>query len=63
MKKEWKYGDKINWTEGSQMDMMTYDGIVIKSETVLTVMDKNGEKHKLTVESYKAEIKKGWEKK
>ena len=60
---DYKFGDRITWTEGSQMDKMTHKGIVVKTETILTVVDDSGSEHKLTQESYEQEIKKGWTRK
>ena len=59
---DWKYGDKITWTEGSQMDRMTHKGIVIKVETRITVVDEDGQNHELKVDSYEAVLKRGWKK-
>ena len=63
MTTDYKYGDRITWTEGSQMDKMTHKGIVVKTETILTIVDDSGREHKLTLESYEQEIKKGWTRK
>ena len=60
---EFKFGDKITWTEGSQMDKVTRKGIVTKVETIITIADEDGQEHELNLNEHFGDLKKGWNKK
>lgn len=56
--KKINYGDKVHWTEGSQLDKMTHEGIVIKIKTIVSVADRDGYVRDVDGE----ELKRGWAK-
>ncbi len=40
-----EFGDMVTWEDGSQMDKMTYKGVITKIETKLTIVDEDGHEH------------------